>query len=51
MKREIYKGYMIEDNSTRYGGKQYSIYNSNGLWVRNCNTKKECKERIDTNNL
>lgn len=47
MKTEVYKGFIIEDNTTRYGGKQYTIYNEKGLFVMNCKTKKECKERID----
>lgn len=49
MKQENYKGFIIEDNTTRYGGKQYTIYDSNGKFVRNCETKKECKERINNN--
>lgn len=47
MKTELYKGFIIECNTTRYGGRQYSIYGKDGLWLRNCRTKKECKERID----
>ena len=48
MKREEYKGFIIENNTTRHGGKQFTIYNKNELFVMNCNTKKECKEKIDT---
>jgi hypothetical protein len=51
MKTESYKGFIIENNTTRHGGKQYSIYDSNGKWIRNCDTKKECKERIDNQTL
>lgn len=47
-KIEFYKGFIIENNTTRHGGKQYSIYGCDGIWLRNCKTKKECKERIDT---
>lgn len=42
-----YKGYFIEDNSTRWGGKQFSIYNGLGFWIENCKSKKACKEIID----
>lgn len=51
MKCETYKGYTIEDNTTRYGGKQYTIYDSRGYFVMNCTTKKECKERISARNF
>ena len=47
MKREVYKGYIIEDNTTRWGGKQYTIYDEKELFVMNCGTKKECKEKIN----
>lgn len=47
MKREIYKGYIIEDNTTRYGGKQFSVYDRRELWIGNFNTKKKAKEFID----
>lgn len=46
MKRETYKGYIIEDNTTRYGGKQFTVYNERELFVGNFNTKKEAKELI-----
>lgn len=47
MKCREYKGFIIENNCTRCGGKQWTIYNSNGQWLRNCKTLKECMERID----
>jgi hypothetical protein len=47
MKKETYKGFIIEDNTTRYGGKQYSVYNNRELWVGNFDTKKAAKEFIN----
>lgn len=44
----FYKGFIIENNTTRHGGKQWTIYNINGEWLRNCKTLKECINRIDT---
>lgn len=47
MKYRQYKGFTIENCTTRHGGPQWAIYNSNGQWLRNCTTLKECKARID----
>jgi hypothetical protein len=46
MKQENYKGFIIEDNTTRYGGKQYTVYDEQELFVRNFDTKKDAKEFI-----
>lgn len=46
-----YKGFYIQNNTTRYGGRQWTIYDSNGHWVRNCSTLKECIERIDNQTI
>ena len=48
MKERIYRDFIIVNNSSRYGGQHWTIYNLNGQWLRNCKTLKECKERIDT---
>lgn len=46
-KTRTYKDFIIENNCTRQGGRQWTIYNLNGQWLRNCKTLKECIRRID----
>lgn len=51
-----HKGFFIENNCTgrdlgRVAIREYTIYDKNGVFLRNCKTIKECKERIDTQTI